>query len=296
MTMTWVCSVLGGVLIVVALRDIYATLWHPRGVGTVCRWVFDVMWRGAARIRRRGRALGLAGPVGMVATVVLWSAMIVVGWALIYFPHMPAGFYFASSLQPSLSSDPIAALYLSLVTVATLGYGDITPAYPALRLVMPLQALMGFVLFTAAISWVLQIYPALIRRRSAARSVYLLASTDSSEVAATGESSVACALLDGVTDALITVDLDLEQYGETYFFRESESGQSLAAVLSYVPHLAKAGQGSTAMEVRRAAVRLDEQVRWLTGHLDERYLHNGGSCEQICAAFAADHRHQNWRP
>ncbi|MEE2032552.1 potassium channel family protein [Rhodococcus chondri] len=290
--MTWVYTVLGVMLVAVALRDIFATLWHPRGLGTVCRWVFGMIWRVAGRVRRRGRALGSAGPMGMVATVALWATMIVVGWALIYLPHMPAGFSFAPSLQPQESSDPVEALYLSLVTVATLGYGDITPVYPALRLLVPLQALIGFVLFTAAISWVLQIYPALLRRRAAARSVSLLDSTDSAEVAAAGDTSVACALLDGVTDALTTVELDLMQYRETYFFRETEADRSLAATLAYVPELAKAGQRSSAMEVRRAAVRLDEQLRSLTGHLDDQYLRTGGSPAQICAAFAADHRHR----
>ena len=153
--MTWVLTLLGAASIALALRDIYATLWHPTGLGTLSRWVFRIIWAVAARVGPRGRALGSAGPLGMIATVLLWAALIVTGWALIYLPHMPDGFYFSSALQPQSSSDPVAALYLSLVTVATLGYGDITPAYPALRLLIPVQALIGFVMFTAAISWIL---------------------------------------------------------------------------------------------------------------------------------------------
>ncbi|OBA30753.1 MULTISPECIES: potassium channel family protein [Rhodococcus] len=290
--MTWIFSVLGAALIAVALRDIYATLWHPHGLGTLSRWVFRIIWSIAGRIRRHGRALGSAGPIGMVATVLLWAAMIVGGWALIYLPHMPGGFFFASALQPQSSSDPVASLYLSLVTVATLGYGDITPAYPALRLLIPVQALIGFVLFTAAISWILQIYPALIRRRAAARAVSLLASTDSAEVARHGEASIACALLDGVTEALTTVEFDLRQYSETYFFRDAEPDRSLAVMLAHVPEMVEAGEASAAMEVRRAAVCLERQLGSLTSYLDARYLHTGGSVEQVCAAYATDHRHR----
>ena len=34
----------------------------------------------------------------------------VIGWALVYLPHMPDGFYFGSALQPQQSSDSITAL------------------------------------------------------------------------------------------------------------------------------------------------------------------------------------------
>ncbi|MDF6102759.1 potassium channel family protein [Gordonia hongkongensis] len=290
--MTWILGVLGVALIGVALRDIYATLWHPQGLGTLARLIFRTTWWTAARARRHGRALGAAGPVGMIVTVLMWAALIVAGFALIYAPHMPDGFSFTSAPQPQ-SSDPVAALYLSLVTVATLGYGDITPAYPALQLVIPAQALIGFVLFTAAISWILQIYPALIRRRAAARTVSLLAATDATTVVREGETSVACALLDGLTDALITVELDLRQYGETYYFREAERDRSSAAMFTHVPAFIRAGGQSESMEVRSAAARLERQSSSLAEYLDGRYLHTAGSMQEVWEAYAAAHRHQS---
>lgn len=146
------------------------------------------------------------------------------------------------SRQPQ-SSDPVSALYLSLVTVATLGYGDITPAYPALQLVIPPQALIGFVLFTAAISWILQIYPALIRRRAAALTVSL-AATDATTVAREGETSIACALLEGLTDSLIAVELDLRQYGETYYFPRSRARSLSGSHAHHIPALARACEQS----------------------------------------------------
>ncbi|MDM7490985.1 potassium channel family protein [Rhodococcus indonesiensis] len=290
--MIWISSMVGAALIVGALRDIFVTLWHPRGLGTICRGVFVVLWRGAHYLGRRRRLLGSVGPVGLVVTVGVWATMIVLGWALIYLPHMPDGFYFASALRPSAASDPVMALYLSLVTVGTLGFGDITPAYPALRLLIPLQALMGFVLFTAAISWVLQIYPALSRRRATARRLVLLAATGTEQILPAAEASIAVQWLDSVTEALTTSELDLMQYGETYFFRESDADLSLAAALSYAPRLAAAGAGSSAIEVRRAAAILDEQTRRLARRLDTAFLHTGGTVDEICERFAADHRHQ----
>ncbi|MFF8942469.1 potassium channel family protein [Streptomyces sp. NPDC014864] len=60
------------------------------------------------------------------------------------------------------------SVYLSLVTVATLGLGDIAPSADWLRIVAPLEAMVGFVLLTATVSWILGIYPALARRRALA--------------------------------------------------------------------------------------------------------------------------------
>ena len=74
-----------------------------------------------------------------------------------------------SAIHEARARNEQAALSIALVTVATLGFGDILPADPVLRVVAPVQALVGFVLLTAAISWVLQVYPPLGRRRALAR-------------------------------------------------------------------------------------------------------------------------------
>ncbi|MSY86162.1 MAG: hypothetical protein F2693_15795 [Actinobacteria bacterium] len=128
---------------------------------------------------------------------------------------MSDGFYFGSALRPKQSSDALTALYLSLVTVATLGFGDVTPADPVLRLLAPFEALLGFVLLTAAISWILQVYPALGRRRSVAKRLSLLQSSHATTVVAGGEPCVASRLLDAVTDGTIQAETDLMQYAES---------------------------------------------------------------------------------
>ncbi|QHE72717.1 potassium channel family protein [Rhodococcus sp. WAY2] len=290
--MTWPLTAVGSLLIGAALRDIFSTLWHPRGLGTICRLLFSLVWRVLGALDGRGRLLNSAGPVAMVSTVLAWSAMMVLGWAAIYLPHMPDGFYFSTALPPTVASEPVAALYLSLVTVATLGYGDITPAYPALRMLIPVQALIGFVLFTAAISWVLQIYPALSRRRAAAQRITMMADTGVVAVLPRVEPGTAIQLLGSVTEALTTIELDVMQYQETYFFRDAEPALSLAAALSFVPELAAAGSSSAWREVRWAADMLDTQAERLARRLDAQYLHTGAGTREVFDAFAQDHRHR----
>lgn len=288
--MTWVLGLAGAALVLVTLRDIFHTLWHPRGFGSLCRLLFRLVWHVTDRLMRH-RSSELAGPLGLLVVAVAWAALIVLGWTLVYLPHMPDGFIFDSSLTPQRSSDVLASAYLSLVAVATLGFGDIVPAEPLLRMLVPVQALIGFVLFTAVISWVLQVYPALIQRRALARRLSLLRAHHAHEtVARAQDPSVPTQLLLGLSEEITVVEMDLLQYGETYYFRESESDLSMAAALPYARRLAAAGHESRSHEVVQAAAVLDDSVGRLAALLDREYLHTGGSVDQTLEAFAHDHR------
>jgi hypothetical protein len=282
--MTWFLNIVGALLVLAALRDIFRTLWHPSGFGSLCRAAFDLVWK----VTRRW-STELAGPLGLLTVVVTWSAMIVGGWTLIYLPHMPDGFYFGGPPDPGDSSDLVASIYLSLVAVATLGFGDIVPAYPALRLVVPLQALVGFVLFTAAISWILQVYPALVRRRGLAERLSLLADNDTTSYVGTGDPSTVTQLLQSLTEEILAVRMELLQYGETYYFAEKDPGISLAANLPYALDLARVGKESGSIDVRHAAHVLDGAITSTAASLDA--FVGGESTAQLLDAFAADHRH-----
>ena len=286
--MGWTISAAGLLVVLVALWDIFHTLWHPGGFGRIAQWVFQVVWRTTKRVLPR-RTRQLAGPIGILGTVASWTGLVVVGWTLVYLPHMPQGFYFGSSLDPAQSSDAMAALYLSLVTVTTLGFGDILPADALLRLLSPFEALLGFVLLTAAISWVLQVYPALGRRRSVAKRLSILRTTQATDVVAGGDACVASRMLDAVTEGVIQAETDLLQYAESYFFLEEDDELSLAATLPHALTLAEAGRGSSSREVRLAADMLATAVESLAARLDRVYLRTGSAAPDVLEAYAADH-------
>lgn len=288
--MTWAMTAAGVVVILYALRDIFHTLWHPAGFGRLSRMVFRGTWRMTKLSGRGSRSTELAGPLGLLATLGMWAALCVLGFALIYLPRMPDGFYFGSPLEPRMSSDIVASLYLSIVAVATLGFGDILPATPLLRIVVPLEALVGFVLLTAGISWVLQLYPALIRRRALARRLTTMACCGAAEVVERGEASIAVQYLEGVRSELATIEMDLVQYAESYFFREVRSDVSLAATLSYVVDLVAAGERSSASEVRNAAAMLTSALDEMLSLLRREYLGEVDGHAETLAAFARDHQ------
>jgi Ion channel len=101
------------------------------------------------RAGRRHQRLSLAGPVAFVTVIATWAGLLVLGWALLFWPHMPSGFRFDAGVEAG-GPGFVHALNVSLVTLTTLGFGDITPTSNALRLILPLEALLGFGLLSAS--------------------------------------------------------------------------------------------------------------------------------------------------
>jgi hypothetical protein len=64
--------------------------------------------------------------------------LIILGYALLYWPHLPAGFNVDEKAQ---SGRGIEALYFSGITFTTLGYGDIAPRSTPMRLLALSEAL-----------------------------------------------------------------------------------------------------------------------------------------------------------
>src|SRR5664279_4343400 len=161
----WVVAVVGSLLVAVVVRDVFHTLFHPIGHGSIAPQVMKFVWWLLRLFPSDRRIASLTGPLGIALVVLTWGAIAVTGWALLYFAQMPDGFAYGSELNPAGRNNMFDSLYISLVTIGTLGFGDIVPTSPFLRVIVPLEALFGFMLLTAAVSWVLQIYPALHRRR-----------------------------------------------------------------------------------------------------------------------------------
>jgi len=71
--MKWLVSLIGAGLVMVSLRDLFHTLWHPTRHGGLSRLVMTAMWRLARRLRTRRRVVGLVGPLAMVTVVGMWG-------------------------------------------------------------------------------------------------------------------------------------------------------------------------------------------------------------------------------
>jgi hypothetical protein len=231
----------------------------------------------------------LAGPLAMALVVLAWVVLVVLGWTLVYWPHLDRGFALSGDLRLSSRGGFLDALYLSMVTIATLGFGDIVPTGEWLRIVVPVEALLGFVLLTAAVTWVLQIQPALTRRRALAIRLSLLRRAGAPRVLAEDDVPMAAGLLEDLAGDLVQARVDLTQYAETYYFRDGEEATNLAATLGTAAELARAATGSARADLRFAGSLLDAALEDLARLLDRQFLRTGGDRAAVLAAYADDH-------
>ncbi|HYJ56262.1 MAG TPA: potassium channel family protein [Mycobacterium sp.] len=275
---------------VVVIRDVFHTLFHPIGHGSIAPQLMKFVWWLLRLFHPDRRIASLTGPLGIALVVLTWGLLAVLGWAMLYFAQMPDGFAYSSELNPAERHDVFDALYLSLVTIGTLGFGDIVPTSPVLRLLVPLEALFGFMLLTAAVSWVLQIYPALHRRRVLALQLSTLREARRAQPSL-GIDSIPTDVLTGIATAVVEARNDFTQYGATYYFRDLEADASLAFSLEYATRLAGEASGSTHPQARLAGALIAAAVDSLAGLLDEEFLRLGGDTEAVIKAYAADHRH-----
>ncbi|MFN8161379.1 MAG: potassium channel family protein [Solirubrobacterales bacterium] len=235
MDVVW--TVLGAVLIALTLRDIFEMLFHPLGRGRIGRMVIRAVASacGAAATRRPSFKV-IAGPLSFIAVVATWATLLIVGWALVFFPHLPEGFRFAPGLDPSGHSGFDDALYVSLVNLTSLGYGDISPESALLRIMGPVEALFGLGLLTASVSWLISIQSVVSRRDAFAHEVRLTRAAEGriGERLADADPELLERMLASYTEQLVAVRRDLMHFPITYWFRGEDDEHALSSMLPFL--------------------------------------------------------------
>jgi Ion channel len=286
-----VATAAGAALIGLAGRDVFDALFHPEGRSPLASTIMRGVWEVLGRRGRGTRTFVLAGPAGLVLVFASWAGLLVLGWTLVFLPHVSGGFHRATA-GPA-DSDLVEALNVSLVTLTTLGFGDVTPDAPWLRVVVPVEALLGFGLLSASISWLLLIHPALARRRSLAYEIALLRKAEE-------ETRTPLVQLDPepveqiyaeLSSRLVAVERDLVNFPVTYYFAENDQRFSLALAMPYLIQLAEHGRdpGAPARVRIRAAV-LRDAVDDFAATISARF--HGARSEataESLAAYARDH-------
>lgn len=292
--MTVVLTLLGSALVVGTLRDVFHQLFLPSSTGSASATLIRAIWRVFRWFAaRRPTALPLAGPFAVVAVIVGWAAGLAFGWALIYWPHLGENFLFQTGLDPQAQTGFGDALYLSLVTLFTLGYGDIVPTSGPLRLLAPIEAMLGFGLVTAGITWVLSIYPAIIRRRTLGQQMMVLRDVeyeDDKDVVRT-DPETADQIFRDLSTQLLNVRSDLVQFYVTYYFHSHDESSSLASGLPYLANLAERGsEPDQPRRVQLAAAILDRSLDDLAATLGPRFLGlSSASTEEVFEGYLRDH-------
>jgi hypothetical protein len=169
-------TVLGLSIMALVVYDVYATILHARArSGPIGETLNRTLWRVARALAfklsrsRRHRLLNVVGPLLQPLLIIIFIAMLVLGFALVYYPRMPANF----TVKAEAATSPfMASLYFSGTTLTTVGYGDIAPHTTGMRLTALFEAASGFALISLAITYLITVYSALERKRAVAISFY----------------------------------------------------------------------------------------------------------------------------
>jgi hypothetical protein len=157
----------GVALVVIVAVDLVGTLvstarrtgrWWPTNV--FYRWSSRAWFWLAARAPsddQRTRILFVYGPLSILAMLVVWIVLLVLGWALVW-----------QGLREHIQGVERlpSAVYFSGVTLFTVGYGDIVPTSPLGRILVLFEAFMGVITVALVISYLASLYGAFSRRET----------------------------------------------------------------------------------------------------------------------------------
>lgn len=216
---TFIYTAAGFVLLALIIFDIYATVLHSSArYGPVGESLNRSVWRltraVAFRLSRpnRHRLLNMVGPLLLPLLIVVYIVLLIMAFALVYYPHIPGGFtYGVSHPEPGW----VDAFYFSGVTLTTVGYGDVMPRTTPLRFLALFEAASGLVVISLAITYMLTVYAALERKRAVAVSLYHQAG-QGADVAGFIAHHFVEGRFYGLRDALRTVTRDLQGLLESH--------------------------------------------------------------------------------
>ena len=221
----------GAIIVAAILGDILLTLLHPSARGPISYRVNRFVWLAVRRlsIATGGRRiLSYAGPAAFALNFVAWVFGLWLGFALIYLPFI-ADFSFDRSV-PFSGIGILEALYISGVSLTTVGFGDVVASSDALRLVTVLNSACGLGAFTAAITYVVSVYPLVAAIRGAALRRADLGMLDPALAARVVIEGGAAELVSLQSD-LIENDENIKRFPILYYFESGEESESITCLV-----------------------------------------------------------------
>ncbi|MBD3317411.1 MAG: hypothetical protein GF344_16605 [Chitinivibrionales bacterium] len=168
--------ILGPLLVLVTVVDVFITVFSTRGAGPISRTWTRLLWRALLFIHARRPihgVLAFTGPFMLLGSIVIWYAFIGLGLFTVFAanPH---------SVMNSTTGQPvewIQKVYFVNTTISSLGYGDIVPANYPWTLMATAATFIATIVLTVSISYVLSVVGAAIERKKLAQAIYGLGMT-----------------------------------------------------------------------------------------------------------------------
>lgn len=283
--MRYLLPTVGGAVLLLLGVDVFLTVFHPEGrggpfSGRISRLVWRLFRRFGVRRdgRPRERLLSLAGPLLAVLAPASWILVLIVGFALVYYPFMSEFLVSPGTLRAPWAE----ALYFSGYAAATLGLGDVVADSTPLRLAMVVESISGFALLTAGLTYILAVYRQ--RAAMAALSSEVLARVEWAETTERAwDGDLALASWDGwlqhVARELTGIRHAQAQYPIVQYFREMDERNALAVQLGRLLDILRAGSvpGQPQLDLRGLPGygSMDHALRTLFGVVERDLLPDG---------------------
>jgi len=213
--LTALSVVAGAALVLLVAWDVALTVLHPAARGPLSYAINRAVWsavRGVSFLVGGRRLLSFAGPLAMASSVAAWISCLWLGFALIYWPYTAEPFY------------------LSAESVTTVGFGDHVATTTVLRLVAAFEAGTGLGVFTAAIAFVLSVYPLLTAVRASALHLADVGATEVDHaarlVATTGDDQLA-----RLHEDLIECHEHVRRFPILYYFESGDENESFTKLV-----------------------------------------------------------------
>ncbi|MEV2238226.1 potassium channel family protein [Micromonospora sp. NPDC049891] len=171
--MTFVAVAAGVTLIAVVVVDVWLTVLHPDAEGPIARTVRRLVWRASSLTAGRRRTprrtpLVWAGPILVTGTFLAWLGPLVLGVALVVWPHLD-GYHRVVGYGPAGFVD---AIYYATGLLTVLGFGDITPDTGTQKLFAVASAALGFGFFAALATYLIELITGLTVRNRFALTIH----------------------------------------------------------------------------------------------------------------------------
>jgi hypothetical protein len=173
----WLEQVLGVLLVLLVLADVFLTVLYARaGTGIVGIRLARVTWaafRAAAGARRpRGEGvLTFCGPAILVMLVTAWALALTLGASLVMHPLLGTAIRTQSGDTPT---DFVAAMYAGGSSMAIVGSSDFAPRTNWARTLYLFNSLIGMSVVSLTLTYIMQVYAALQRRNALGLKLHLM--------------------------------------------------------------------------------------------------------------------------
>jgi hypothetical protein len=272
----------GGVVVVLfGLREVFRDIFHPTRSGSLS----DFNGRAASILMRHTPLRVAVGPIALVSTIAEWVAILVFGFALVYW-----GLSVQGSLQPGTSSLSakgfLRGLAMSLGTFDTFQTFNPTPRAGWVQLVAGIEGLVGISMITASVSWLVLLYPALAHMRDFAKQASVLFEAEQRSGLSL-MANLGIPVLMELSAGIIRYRLNVILFPILLNFYAGNQEATISHVLPQILQLARsAGAEEQSSDVRLAGVRLQISLESLSQSLAARTVDaDGNDLDKVFAIF-----------